>query len=502
MPKESPQLLRATRGIQRRLFLKAVGAGLSVAAATRIARVAVAAPGAPGKRLFVFYMPHGMAPEHYNPKVAGSDLTSFDLDQTNVSILGPLQKYKSYVNVYEGFRYPDLAGTHEGIVNCLSGITTIDETTSRTSFEHVIGNALKIKPLILGACSHLPYGIDLHGKLFWNGTAVDPEKNPAKAADSLFGGSSGGGSGGGAVSADAQLRQDLLKLTSGEISTLQSTLGNLTTEKTKLQKHLDAVQGLLSTGTGPTTSSCSSAPSLPTVEMVRKASAGVVPDSSNSNDYFYQEKNFPLLLKAQMEVVAQALICNAAPIIGLMPMYATCDFDFTFANAPGSHHNGLSHTGPQAAAGTQYNSPISAFNYDPTPRKAFATAQRWFAQQLVDNIVSILATTDDPTAPGTKVLDNTIIYWMSEIGDGQNHTRVSELEYPQVPASLPLVTIGKGGGAMKTGQVVRASIGTDQANAGMVNRPATDIYLTLAKAMGVGTATFPGTTGLVKEALT
>ena len=66
--------------------------------------------------------------------------------------------------------------------------------------------------------------------------------------------------------------------------------------------------------------------------------------------------------------------------------------------------------------------------------------------QLVNKVVSVLATTDDPAAPGTKVLDNTLIYLFSEIGDGQDHTRVSEILYPQTPDSLPLVTIGKCGG--------------------------------------------------------
>jgi hypothetical protein len=100
------------------------------------------------------------------------------------------------------------------------------------------------------------------------------------------------------------------------------------------------------------------------------------------------------------------------------------------------------------------------------------------------------------------VLDNTLIYWMSEIGDGQNHTRVSQLEYPQVPSSLPLVTIGKCGGALKSGQVVRAALGLDAIDAAKVNRPATDIYLTLAKAMGAANATFPKTTGTVAGVLT
>jgi hypothetical protein len=494
MPKESPRLLLAARGVQRRMFLKALGAGLSVAAASRLARVALAAPATPAKRLFVFFMPHGIAPEHYNPRVSGSDLTSFDLDKSNVSILGPLQSYKSYVNVYEGFQYRGSAASHSGIVNCLSGLQITDDTTQRTTFEHAIGKALKITPLILGACSHLPYGIDTNGKLFWNGSCVDPQKNPAKVYDTLFGSAP-------VVSADVQLRQDLLKLTASEVQALQSSLGSLTTEKTKLQAHLDAVQGLLSAGNGQGQSTCSSAPTLPTVEKVRAASAGLVVDSSGSNDYFYQEKNFPLIFQAQLELATQALICNAAQIIGLMPMYATCDFDFTFAGAPGSHHATLSHTSPQAVSTAQYNSPVSIDNYNATTRKPFATAQRWFAQQLVDNVVSKLATTDDPTAPGTKVLDNTVIYWMSEIGDGQNHTRLSEIEYPQVPANLPLVTIGKCGGALKTGQVVRSNTSSPD-TAATNNRPATDIYLTLAKAMGAGGVTFPDTTGAITEALT
>jgi hypothetical protein len=494
MPKESPRMLRATRGIERRMFLKAMGAGLTLAAAGRLARVALATPTAAAKRLFVFFMPHGVAPEHYNPRVVGSDLTNFDLDKSNVSILGPLQNYKSYVNVYEGFQYRGAAASHSGIVNCLSGLQIIDDTTQRTTFEQVIGNALKINPLILGACSHLPYGIDTNGKLFWNGSYIDPQKNPAKVADTLFGGTT-------VVNADVQLRQDLLKLTATEIQTLQSSLSGLTSEQTKLQAHLDAVQGVLSgSGNGSGQSTCTTRPTLPTVEKVRAASAGLVVDPSGVNDYFYQEKNFPMILQAQLELVTQALICNAAQIIGLMPMFATCDFDFSFAGAPGSHHSGLSHTSPQAVSTAQYNSLVSIDNYDPTPRKAFATAQRWFAQQLVDNVVSVLATTDDPTSPGSMVLDNTVIYWMSEIGDGQNHTRLSEIEYPQVPTNLPLVTIGKCGGALKTGQVVRSQI-TSPDTAATSNRPATDIYLTLAKAMGAATVSFPDTTGVITEAL-
>jgi len=504
-------LSRAARRIERRMFLKAMALGASVPVAVRLARVATAAPTTAPKRFFLFYTPHGTAPEHYAPKIPNDNydptkaatFNQFDLDQTNVSILGPLQPYKKWVNVYEGFQYPGAAATHEGIVDCLSGLTNsdgsgaTDTTTPRTSIDQLIAKALNINPLILGACSHQTYGLDNHGMLFWNGTPIDPQKSPVVAANALFGSNSNPTT----PSADVQLHSDLLAFTASEIQTMSGTLGGLTREQTKLNTYLTAIQSLQASASAMNgQNTCTTTPSLPTVDMVRSASAGNKPDPSGANDYFYEEANFPLLLQAQLEVVAQALICNAAPIIGLMPMYATCDFDFTFAGAPGSHHSDLSHSGYLASTSAQYNSPITVNNLQALARTPFATAQKWFTTQLVNKVVSLLATTADPAAPGTMVLDNTIIFWMSEIGDGNDHNRVSEILYPQVPDSVPLVTIGGGGGALNTGLVVRYPIATN-ASAGGVNRMVPDLLLTLATAMGAGSVTLPHTTGVVSEVL-
>jgi len=488
------------------MFLKAIALGMSVPAAMRLARMATAATTTPPKRLFLMYVPHGTAPEHFNPKVANLDpkaqanYTDFALDQTNVSILGPLQPYKSYVNVYQGFQYPGAADTHTGIVNALSGVTVADTTTARTTVEHVIAKALNVKPLILGACSHITNGLDANGMLFWNGTPVDPEKSPVKAFDTLF----GGGTTAPPVNADVQLQKDLLAFTASEIQGLSATLAGLTSEQSKLETHLEAIQSLQADGNTVTPpSSCSTKPNLPSVEMVRTQSAGNVVQPGGGNDYFYKEENFRVLLAAQLELIAQAIICNAAPIIGLMPMYATCDFDFGFAGAPGAHHNGLSHTMYQANTTPPYgayNSPITIANLQTGIRTPFATAQKWFYTQLVEKVVKLLATTDDPAAPGSKVLDNTLIYVMSEIGDGQDHTRVSEILYPQTPDYLPLVTIGKCGGAINSGQVVQFPI-KEKATAGTVNRPAADLYLTMARAMGAANVTFPGQTGVLPGVL-
>jgi hypothetical protein len=504
------RVARAASRLQRRLFLQALGLGLAVPTALKLARSALAAPPTAQKRFFLMYMPHGVAPEHYNPQVMGGDNTNFVLNDTNVSILGPLEPYKSYVNVYQGFKYPG-GSTHTGIVSCLSGVDgggTPETTSPRTTLEQVIAQGLGVKATVLGACSHQPYGLDDNGKLFWNGTAIDPQKNPASAADSLFANLIAPTAG---PNPDVQLRSDLLGLTVAEIQALQGTLGNLTTEQTKLQRHLEAIQGMQgAAGGGGGPLACTTRPAMPTVEQVRAASAGQVVDPSGGNDYFYQEKNFPLIFQAQLELVAQALICNVSQVMGLMPMYATCDFDFSFsqqagAGAPSSgwaHHAGLSHTGYQAANGAQYNSPISVANFNPTTRAAFAGAQLWFAQQLVKYVVQVLATTPDPSAPGSMVLDNTLIYWMSEIGDGAGHTTASAIEYPQVPAYLPLVTIGKAGGALKTGQIINYGTAGDSAGVIATDRPAGDLYLSLAKAMGVANPTFPDATGPVTEVLT
>ena len=373
------RLIRATRLLERRMFLKALALGLTVPVAARLARTAAAAPAVAPKRFFLFYMPHGVPPEHFNPQVSASDRTSFALDKPStdanvpdVSILSPFQKYQSSVNVYQGFKY--LAGqTHSSLLSCLSGLGggAADEKTSRTSVEHVIAKALGVKPLILGACSHQAYGLDTNGKLFWDGTAVDPQKNPAAAADALFGKTSAAPP----VNADAELRKDLLALTATEIQSLQGTLGDLTTEKTKLQRHLEAIQSIQSgSGMGSGVSSCTAAPSLPTVEKVRAASAGQVIDPSGGNDYFYQEANFQLLLQAQLELVAQALVCNAAQVAALMPMYTTCDFNFSFTQnlsmaaadkTPSwAHHGALSHTAAQQAKG------YDASNQTPVDRES------------------------------------------------------------------------------------------------------------------------------------
>lgn len=501
------RLARAAQRVERRVFLKALGLGVSLPVAARLGQLATAQATGAQKRMMVLFLPHGIAPEHYNPKVNESNRSDFALDQTNASTLAPLEPYKKYVNVYQGFQYYGSAAAHEGVVNFLTGYQGTEDTTARTSVEHVIGKELGIKPLILGACANRGFGLDASSKVFWNGTPVDPEKDPSAVASRLFSGTAAPTTPEGQPNPDLKLRSALLQLSASELSELQSSVNDLTTEKTKLQTHLTSLQNLKAhaddamSGGGPTAvNSCTTMPSMPLVEQVRAASAGQVVTQGSNNDYFFQEANFPLIFQAQLQLAAQALICNAAPIIGVQPLYTTSEIDFSFAGAPGSHHSALSHIGIQTAPTYMWDSPVSIDNAAVEARAVFGKAQRWFTQQLVDHVVSLLAETDDPTAPGTKVLDNTLIYWASEISDGANHLRASCIEYPGTPVHLPLVSIGGAAGALKTGQVVSFDINAVDAKP-LAARSATDLYLTLAKAMGATNATFPDTSGVVSEVL-
>src|SRR6185436_4704421 len=105
------------------------------------------------------------------------------------------------------------------------------------------------------------------------------------------------------------------------------------------------------------------------------------------------------------------------------------------------------------------------------PRTPFANAQKWFFQQLVEHVLRRLMV-PDPADPGRQVIDNTIIYTFSEIGEGAWHTSKSS----------PIQLSGNPNG-----------VGTD--------RPAGDIYLALCRAMGVQQAAFGNATNPLTEIL-
>jgi hypothetical protein len=181
----------------------------------------------------------------------------------------------------------------------------------------------------------------------------------------------------------------------------------------------------------------------------------------------------------------------------VQPMYTNADINFAFMGSPGSHHATLSHTGPGSTG--------SGLSLE--TRTPFANAQKWFVDKLVSHVVSKLDV-PDPADPGRTVLDNTIIYMFAEIGEGAWHTsRTTKINFDNVNppspfAYMPITLIGGGGGALKTGQIVRVNNDPNPQQTGAtLDRPAGDIYLALCQAMGVEGASFGNATNPLTEIL-
>lgn len=481
---ESGWARRSARRLERRFFLKALAAGCTVPLAWKLSSMAVAQTGPRPKRFMLFYMPHGVPPEHFNPKVNAMNPADFTLAQSGVSILGPLEeRYKSLVNVHQGLFYPS-AMTHEGIISFLSGVDTFasgapNESTPRTSVEHAIANGLGVKPLVLGAVAQRPFQFDKDSKLMWDGQHVVPEKNPMKAYDAAFAGIGSTPTTG--PDPDVELRAGLSTLTEQELSELNTELTGLTREQSKLAVHLESVRALKAGG-GPMQVSCTTRPTIAAVESLRVKAQGQ--PTEPGNDFFLKNENFPDIYAAQLGIAAQALLCNVTPVVAVQPLYTNCDIDFGFMGSSGPHHSALSHTQPSQVGDV----------LDPATRTPFARAQRWFIEQLVTQVLGVLDQ-PDPADPTRKVIDNTIIYLCSEIGEGADHTSGTRpiQRGPTVAATTYVVSvsIGGGGGALKTGQVLTFA----------QDRPAGDLYLSLCRAMGVTGATFGNATNPVAEVL-
>jgi hypothetical protein len=481
------------------MFLRAAALGLAAPAALNLSRLAVAAPTGAPKRLLIVHMPHGVPNVHYNPKVMGGDLSQFTFNFSDDSILRPLEEYKQYVSIYQGFKYPPDGGPHFDAVNFLTDSKDTDGNVPRLSIDHAIGQKLGVKPLNLGASARPLGAVSQYSKVFWDGTSyIDAEKNPVKAADKVFGSLMGPSMP--QENPDVAARQALLDLTASEIQELRTELTSLTTEDAKLKAHLDAITAMREgPGGGGGAISCTSAPAMPNVEKIRALNQPDVTPEGTPNWYLggYQGENpnLPLILAAHMEVAAQAIACNAAPIVTIQAGFSTSQVNCDFATVPDyakpgmmkpgisrGWHNDISHVGPD----------FDPVNPMMAAVKEYAQVQRWFTMQILEGLVKPLLV-DDPAAPGTKILDNTIIYWCSEIADGQNHN-LSTVDIPSyhpddtpyTPLYIPLVTIG-GGSMIKTGQIVRNA----------ADRPATDLYITLAQAMGASIPKFGDSTGIV-----
>ena len=221
---------------------------------------------------------------------------------------------------------------------------------------------------------------------------------------------------------ESPFESEALALAQHQVTRLAQRAVGLPAEANKLGIHQQALANMASVGRSPVTA-CPTRPTLPSLALL----AGVDPLDATQ---------FGHVFDAHLETAAHAMVCGAARVITLQTMYARSDQRFDFLDGPGiaaEHHLGLSHV--------------------IDPRIDYARAQQWLLGRLATKMLSVLSQ-PDPLDPAHSVLDNSIVYVLSEVSDGSSHTSDSEnLTVGTLPlyTYLPQVLIGGGAGYFKPG---------------------------------------------------
>jgi len=229
---------------------------------------------------------------------------------------------------------------------------------------------------------------------------IPPREDPAEVFDALFG-----------ATDNARLRaqrKSVLDMTYAETERLAGIVG--TEDKVKLDAHLTAMRDIeerLVSAEGASTSCV--APTMQDVDL--------------DQDTEYADAG-----RLQMDLAVAALACDQTRVISLQWSYSESEHLFQFLQSGGraidGNHHGISH---------DFSS--SGVNFD-----AYNAIQTWYAEQfayLLDKLASY------QEGAGT-LLDNTLVFWGTEIGESTAHALTT----------MPYVLGGGAGGRIRTGRLI------------------------------------------------
>lgn len=114
-------------------------------------------------------------------------------------------------------------------------------------------------------------------------------------------------------------------------------------------------------------------------------------------------ENMPQLSKLQIDLIVNSMVADFARVATLQFNHSTSDATMPWIQVDGRHHD-LSHRPDD----------------DEAAQTALTKVDRWYCEQL-GYLASRLAATPEPGGNGT-LLDNTLIVWTNELGQGNSHT--------------------------------------------------------------------------------
>jgi hypothetical protein len=385
--------------LRRRSFLQA--SALSLVAApflNLLARPARAAAPTGPKRLLVLFSPNGTIHRHWRPSGGERDF-AFPAG----SVMEALTPYRDSLLVLDGLDFHD-ADNHEGgmvamltnngVAGSVGGGMSLDQYVASR-----IGATSRFTSLELGVQTSLWGGIATTRMSYAGpGSLVTPDDNPGSVYTRLYGELAG------SPEAAARLlarRQSVLDLLTGEIGGLSVRLGSA--ERIKLDAHLESLRAM---------------------ERALEGAGGCEPPLLDDISNHVTNSSFPAVTRAQLELAVQALACDMTKVASVQMSHTISTTVHSWVGASSEHHS-LSHVDDGNTSGVA----------------DFIAAERWFAEEVA-YVLGRLTELPSPDGEGT-LLDDTIVLWCKELGDGRAHTCVD----------VPWVIAG-GGSALATGRYV------------------------------------------------
>jgi hypothetical protein len=422
--------------LTRRQLGLGIGASLLAAPFLDFLERPARAGGGTAKRLVIMFSPNGTIPAHWTPSGSG---TSFSfptgsilepLGTTTVDpVLGTLPSVQSDLIVCGGLNFVNTSNHYPGTLAMLTGNGDATSPSGGMSVDQyiaaAIGTKTKFQSLQFGVQTSL--GANAQTAMSYSApkVPVPSADDPLAAFNRMFG----------ALVGDPQAAALLLKKQNGVLNLAMSELKALRArvgaeEQAKLDAHLNAIEQVQSSLSTPTT-----------------CGAPTPPTSAN----YATNDNFPVLGKAQMDLLVTALSCGMTNVASLQWSFTVGQTSFTWLGFSDEHHS-LSHSDDSDTAGVQ----------------KFVLAERWFATQF-SYLVNKLKSTQDPSTPGSTLLDTTLVVWAKELADSRAHACTG----------VPFVLAGNANKRFQTGRFVDFKGASH-----------TQLLVSICQAMGLTNTTF------------
>jgi hypothetical protein len=495
--------------LSRRALLRGTGAALALPwLEAMLPRRAYAQAGAAKPlRFIVWTLPDGVRMDAWTPKETGAAYTM-------MPILKSLEPYRAKFNLVTGLANTPasvvsgdvFAGSHARATGAMLTQMPLTFTSGANikngiSVDQVIANLLKqqvpglrLPSLELGAvyagatgncedgfsCAYLT-------NLAWSGptTFLPKETNPKAVFDRLTKGGLPTGGGGAAPPPAAQggaapapdkasvYTKSILDLVVADTQALQKNLGK--SDRDKLSDYLDSVNELerrVQAALPGTTTMMGSPGAAAVGGGACTAIPAPVDGTYLGSDRSKNVYKYPDLLKTMNDLMAFAVQCDLTRVITFMseiPLNTQTNFSFIGVNSS-NYHDDISHHGG-----------------DPTKLAGIQTVNTFYAEQFGYFLGKLSGLQD---ADGSSVLDNSIILFTSEFGDGDNHYHYD----------LPVLVAGGAGAGFKPGRHIvypstpdKGSGAVETARRG--DMPLANLYISIMQAFGMNVSTFGSVDG-------